>query len=81
MPAEPARLAARFVLDRGFPYDALRKNPGIRFVATDVEFVAGDGEPAQGPISAILLALTGRPAGWDRLSRPDQPRVPFERPS
>ncbi len=77
MPAEPARLAARFVVDRGFPYEALRQNPGIRFQATDVEFEAGDGEPARGPISAILLALTGRRARWDRLSRADQPRVPF----
>lgn len=69
MPAEPARLAARFVVDRGFPYHALRANPGTCFQATDVDFVAGEGDPARGPISAILLALTGRRAGLDQLSR------------
>lgn len=52
MPAEPARLAARFVVDRGFPYEALRKNPGIRFQATDVEFEAGDGVSRPGARSA-----------------------------
>jgi uncharacterized protein (TIGR03083 family) len=69
MPIEPAREAAAFVWTRGFPYDARRGNPGIRFEATDVDFVVGDGETVRGPIGAILLALTGRRAGSDRLSR------------
>ncbi|HEY5877263.1 MAG TPA: hypothetical protein VIU11_00030 [Nakamurella sp.] len=69
MPTEPARVAALFAYARGFPFNAQRRHPGIRFVATDVEFAVGHGETAQGPISAILLALTGRPAGLELLSR------------
>ena len=39
-----------------------------RFTATDAAWSAGDGPEVRGPVLAILLVLTGRPAGLDRLS-------------
>jgi uncharacterized protein (TIGR03083 family) len=64
MPMEPAREAAAFVWSRGFPYDAQRKHAGTRFVATDVDFTAGEGETVEAPIAAILLRMTGRQPAW-----------------
>ena len=69
MPLQPARVAASFIYTRGFPFNARRRHPGIRFVATDVEFQVGDGTPVRAPIAEIVLTLTGRghrPAGRDR---------------
>ncbi|MFD4438137.1 maleylpyruvate isomerase family mycothiol-dependent enzyme [Bacillus safensis] len=39
-----------------------------RFTATDADWSAGSGPAISGPIAAILLLLTGRPALLDRLS-------------
>ncbi|MEE2031910.1 hypothetical protein [Rhodococcus chondri] len=39
-----------------------------RFVATDVAWEAGRGAEVRGPISAILLLLTGRRVALPRLS-------------
>lgn len=64
MPIGPAREAAEFVWTRGFPYDAQRHHAGTRFVATDVDFTAGEGETVQAPIADILLTMTGRPTVW-----------------
>ena len=64
MPVDAAREAAEFVWTRGFPYHAQRDHAGTRFVATDVEFVVGDGPPVRAPIAGILLTMTGRPAVW-----------------
>ncbi|MBJ8339460.1 maleylpyruvate isomerase family mycothiol-dependent enzyme [Antrihabitans sp. YC3-6] len=41
---------------------------GYRFTATDTEWSAGDGPELTGPISALLLVLTGRPAGLGQLT-------------
>ncbi len=38
------------------------------FRATDVDWARGTGTPVEGPIGAILLLLTGRPAALDRLT-------------
>ena len=35
--------------------------PEARLVATDIEFTRGDGPEIRGPITALLLQLTGRP--------------------
>lgn len=64
MPIEPARAAAAFVWNRGFPYDAQRNHAGTRFVATDVDFTAGQGDPVEAPIADILLRMTGRQPVW-----------------
>ncbi len=39
-----------------------------RLRATDVDWERGQGPPVEGPIGAILLLLTGRPAALDRLN-------------
>jgi len=41
---------------------------GFRFTATDVDWSVGEGPEVRGPISAILLLLTGRRAALSRLS-------------
>ena len=43
---------------------------GFCFAATDCSWSAGDGLLVEGPIGAILLLLTGRPAGLAQLSGP-----------
>jgi uncharacterized protein (TIGR03083 family) len=47
---------------RGVPYER------YRFTATDTDWSVGDGPEIRGPILAILLVLTGRPAGLARLT-------------
>lgn len=47
---------------RGF-VGAAKRSKGLRFEATDVDWTWGDGPTVRGPGEAILLALTGRPAG------------------
>lgn len=65
MPLEPARTGAERVWRMGWPFWARRRLRGLRLVATDVAWSAGRG-PAdaevRGPISALLLLLTGRTA-------------------
>jgi hypothetical protein len=41
---------------------------GYRLVADDVPWTAGQGQQVTGPISALLLLLTGRPAALAHLS-------------
>ena len=41
---------------------------GFRLTATDITWSVGDGPEIQGPITAILLLLTGRLAALPRLS-------------
>lgn len=64
MPAAAAREAAAFVWTRGSPFDAQRHHAGTRFVATDVDFEAGEGATIEAPIADILLTMTGRPTVW-----------------
>ncbi|MFI6604023.1 maleylpyruvate isomerase family mycothiol-dependent enzyme [Nonomuraea sp. NPDC050536] len=60
--------AAQRVWEMSWPFFARRRMRGIRLAATDCDWSAGDGPLVEGPIAAILLALTGRPAGLSRLS-------------
>ncbi len=41
---------------------------GLRFEATDAEWAAGSGALVSGPLSALVLALSGRSAGLAQLS-------------
>lgn len=41
---------------------------GYRLTATDTRWTVGDGPEIRGPILAILLLLTGRPAGLSQLT-------------
>lgn len=70
MPTAAAMVAASRVWPNLYPFRAGRRLRGLRFVATDCDWAAGDGHEVHGPIAAILLALTGRPAAVVRLSGP-----------
>lgn len=72
MPSAAAALAASTVWSSlGAPMaKVFRPVPwrAIRFVATDNDWAAGQGREVHGPISAILLLLTGRAAALDALA-------------
>jgi uncharacterized protein (TIGR03083 family) len=60
-PAAAAEAASR-VWARGWPWYPRKRFAGFRLRATDVDWAAGEGRPLEGPVDAILLLLTGRPA-------------------
>jgi len=70
MPVDAARAAVERVWTMGWPFGAKRELKQFRYVATDVDWFAGDGPEVTGPVSALLLLLTGRPAGLSNLSGP-----------
>ena len=68
MPLDAAARAATRVWSMGFPFRARKRFDGVHLVATDTDWEAGSGAEVRGPIAAILLSLTGRRAGADRLT-------------
>ena len=48
---------------------------GLRLVATDTDWAAGAGALVSGPIEALGMAVTGRPAALADLSGPGVPRL------
>ena len=70
MPTSAAVAGAERVWTMGWPFWAQRRLRGIRLVADDADWAAGSGAEAKGPISALLLVLTGRPAGVPALRGP-----------
>jgi uncharacterized protein (TIGR03083 family) len=71
-PAEAATTAAlERVWAMGWPFHAKRRLQGLRLVATDTGWSAGDGPvEVRGPAMALLLTMTGRPAGHAQLDGP-----------
>ncbi|MFZ0906266.1 MAG: maleylpyruvate isomerase family mycothiol-dependent enzyme [Mycobacterium sp.] len=47
-----------------------RKARGVRLIATDLDWVYGDGLEVAGPGEAILMAMAGRPDALNQLSGP-----------
>jgi hypothetical protein len=41
---------------------------GLRFTATDTDWSVGEGLEVRGPVGALLMALTRRPAGLGGLT-------------
>jgi uncharacterized protein (TIGR03083 family) len=68
VPVEPAVAALERAWSMGFPFGAQRRLRGLRLVATDASWSAGSGAPVEGPVSALLLLVTGRRAGLARLT-------------
>jgi uncharacterized protein (TIGR03083 family) len=68
MPTDAARAGADRVWSMGWPFWAKRRFKGIRLSANDIDWATGEGHAVTGPIDALLLVLTGRPAGLPRLS-------------
>jgi uncharacterized protein (TIGR03083 family) len=70
MPKDAARAAVERVWTMGWPFGAKRSIKRFRYTATDIDWTAGSGSEVRGPIDALLLLLTGRPAAFPRLSGP-----------
>lgn len=75
MPLEAARVSADRVWTMGWPFWAKRRLRGLRVSATDVDWTAGRGAQVDGPIAAVLLLLTGRPAALPQLSGDGVPEL------
>ncbi|QJY45499.1 maleylpyruvate isomerase family mycothiol-dependent enzyme [Pseudonocardia broussonetiae] len=82
MPADVAAVAADSVWRSPRMFHARRRFGGHRFVATDTDWSAGEGQEVTGPVGAILLLLTGRRAGLESLTGPgaEALRAPGIRP-
>ncbi|MEV1167975.1 maleylpyruvate isomerase family mycothiol-dependent enzyme [Nonomuraea sp. NPDC049784] len=67
MPLDVARACATHIWERGFPFYPQRRLHGLRLVATDVDWAVGEGDVVEGPVRALLLLLSGRPAAVPSL--------------
>lgn len=70
MPIDAAATAATRVWNLPWPMNTtFPRVRGLRLVATDADWSAGEGDLVEGPVEALLLVLTGRtPAVLDLLS-------------
>lgn len=75
MPPTAAAASAERVWSTSFPFRARKRLAGLHLRATDHPWEAGEGELVEGPVSALLLLLTGRPAGVDLLTGPGVARL------
>ena len=75
MPIEAARDSADRYWRVGFPFYARKKLAGYRLEAIDTDWSVGEGAAIRGPISALLLLVTGRPAALARLGGEGLPRL------
>jgi uncharacterized protein (TIGR03083 family) len=60
MPLDAAREVAQKLSGMTFPLNGQRRLAGVRLVATDAEFAAGEGREVQVPIGDIVMVLAGR---------------------
>jgi uncharacterized protein (TIGR03083 family) len=60
MPLDAAREAAQKLSGMTFPLSGQQRLAGVRLVATDAEFAAGEGREVQVPIGDIVMILAGR---------------------
>src|SRR3954470_404046 len=70
MPTDVAAVAAQRAWTSPRMFHARRRFAAYRLVATDTNWTAGRGNEVTGPIRALLLLLTGRPALLADLSGP-----------
>src|SRR3954454_5859829 len=70
MPTDVAAVAAQRVWTSPRMFHARRRLAGYHLFATDTNWTAGRGSEVTGPIRALLLLLTGRPALLADLSGP-----------
>ncbi len=68
MPKDAARAGIERVWTMGWPFGVKRDLKQFRYVATDVDWTAGDGPEVTGPVAALLLLLTGRRVALPRLT-------------
>ena len=70
MPPGAAAAAADRVWTMGWPFHAQRRLGGLRLSATDASWSGGDGPAVEGPVSALLLLMTGREVGLGEVTGP-----------
>lgn len=75
MPVDAARASAEAYRNNLFPFSARRRLAGCRLEATDTDWAAGEGALVRGPIAALLLLITGRPASLAELSGDGVPQL------
>ncbi|GAB7189703.1 maleylpyruvate isomerase family mycothiol-dependent enzyme [Kineococcus sp. NUM-3379] len=75
VPTPTALAAADRVWAMDWPFRARRRLRGLRLVATDADWAAGEGAEVRGPLPALLLLLTGRPVASGALSGAGAGRV------
>jgi uncharacterized protein (TIGR03083 family) len=68
MPPEAAAAAATSQWRPGWPFHPRRRLRGLRLEATDVDWAVGEGAAVRGPMWALLLLITGRPAAVPHLT-------------
>jgi uncharacterized protein (TIGR03083 family) len=76
MPVDAATASADRVWAMSFPFRAARRLRGFELVATDAPWRVGSGLRVEGPMAALLLLLTGRPAALADLTGPGAARLP-----
>ncbi|MFC5142985.1 maleylpyruvate isomerase family mycothiol-dependent enzyme [Actinomycetospora rhizophila] len=69
-PVEVTTEVARFVASRDFTVAGKTMSAGLRLVATDGPFTAGEGPEVTGPTLALVMAMAGRAAHLDALDGP-----------
>jgi uncharacterized protein (TIGR03083 family) len=57
-----------FVIKGNLLLGGKRRGTGLKLTATDVDWTRGDGPEVKGPLSSIIIALTGRKAGLPDLT-------------
>lgn len=75
MPIEAAAVSAQRIWTTAFPFRAQRRLAGFELVATDTSWRVGSGVRVEGPISALLLLVSGRPAALAELTGPGAERL------
>lgn len=61
---------ARFFSTRDFAVNSKKMVRGLRLVASDADFVSGDGPEVSGPLLALVMVMAGRPAFLPQLGGP-----------
>jgi uncharacterized protein (TIGR03083 family) len=75
MPLSAAQDSAEHALRLPIPFHAKKRLSGYRLEGTDTDWSTGEGLLVRGPISALLLLITGRPASLSRLTGDGVPRL------
>ena len=71
IPPERAAALAEVFRHHRIGAGGITRARGLRFVATDSDWSAGEGPVVEGPAEAIVMALAGRPAALDDLKSGD----------
>jgi uncharacterized protein (TIGR03083 family) len=72
----PDRLRAALPIAAKAPTLPSKSNvKGLKLVASDVDWVHGEGSEIRGPGEAMLMAMTGRPDALDDLTGPGVPEL------